>query len=1139
MCHSLGAIHELPVENLFPQCPGRSDAVCHSGKPLMNASSEALEEGLQSVIEPYIWQAVSGEEATVDWGEALYSALLGFATGGLFEGVEQIPSAVAKKMQNAVSKRNDVKFSFNVTQRDIDAYVDAAYQKENTQDYRKYAEVSEGLVRDVQDEIDITGYAHALRDNDIRHIKNSHGENTNEKYPVTRDDIKQIPWIVENYDKVFAVKRDDGRNGLIYVKVTEEGLVYYLEQATTRYGNEPLLVNKQMIKTGIEDIPNLKGLLEAITKKQSKTEFLNDLKQIQQVYAQSVYQSYSTSSISPNVPNVNDQLYSLAQEMVADDTAEALDVDIPSVEGKALLKSTGKEVQVRKFTDIANDKSMVELEDGSVVPAKDVLLADTEEDVLFHFIATEENMTAEGANAAWQLWQANENSATPVSAEAFRSAAIALWRAGYKGDARILNAKDGPAAALSSQQRELIYEAAQRAAQAKADVSQANVDTVYAEAEKILQESGRTKSGYRAVTTKGIGVKQMSRKQRAAYRLAEQIAPGVQGNIVVYDGGKKWGYYDPKTDTIYLNINAKWDHTTMLAFTLGHELAHRAKRGSPTQFKAFADFLVSEYGKQGSDLETMIAEQMATAKDDGIEMSEDEAFEEVVADACQKMLLDTDAGKRLVEFGAQSVGNHNYLQKIKQWLTELLGYLRQAFRNVEPDSLAAREFARFDENVKQILADMFVDMSIDAGEKLSTIHTAGLGEKITANEGGSFKYKLNVNAKSELHKALYDRNYQGELLLRDDTPGIMLAQKGVKNRPMAMKVSHIRENVFTEAEAKKLGLRVDAHTHYHGIGETRFLEIVDGLDNVKEAYRGTRNADDAARRKNYFLLISEFTDKDGNVINVPVYIDEHALCNRVFIDVNKISTVFGRENFRDYVSREIQKGNLVRIKNRSNQSSESNALIARDYGKTASKDSIRNPEQNVKKNPATDSGNKNKLSVSKDVSDRAMLVDLFEQMVTSSSEYKALQNYRKNMDKMLQIEEHLERVTEEIRRLSFAEGPRDTETLNKLKLQQKQAVNRLNNYDSILLRLEKSGVLSAMIERNRKKITQESFDRAREYYRERNERRESEIRQYYRESRRQAVERHDMAEVRQRIRKDVQRLADLSAFSSLIPERRK
>ena len=101
------------------------------------------------------------------------------------------------------------------------------------------------------------------------------------------------------------------------------------------------------------------------------------------------------------------------------------------------------------------------------------------------------------------------------------------------------------------------------------------------------------------------------------------------------------------------------------------------------------------------------------------------------------------------------------------------------------------------------------------------------------------------------------------------------------------------------------------------------------------------------------------------------------------------------------------------------------------------------------------------------------------------------------------------------------------EYLDNLKWQRKKAVAELNRYDNILLNLEKSGVLRSMIERNRAVATQESYKKAREYYRQKNETRETEIRQYYRESRRQAVERHDKAQVRQQIRKDVERLDSL------------
>ena len=225
-------------------------------------------------------------------------------------------------------------------------------------------------------------------------------------------------------------------------------------------------------------------------------------------------------------------------------------------------------------------------------------------------------------------------------------------------------------------------------------------------------------------------------------------------------------------------------------------------------------------------------------------------------------------------------------------------------------------------------------------EKLKRAFEKAYKESGEVKGDGGTKYSLSKNAKEDLHNALYDINYRQEVLLRDESPSIMTSQKGVKNLPMAMQASHIRENVFTEEDAINLGLRVNDHTHYHGLGEEFFLQIVDGLDNVKEAYRGTKNASDPSRRENYFLLVSEFTDKNGNTINVPVYINEHAQYNRVFIDVNKISTVFGRDHFRDYINRQIQNNNLVKIKNRNTQASERGALIAPGYGMDASIHSI-------------------------------------------------------------------------------------------------------------------------------------------------------------------------------------------------------
>ena len=82
------------------------------------------------------------------------------------------------------------------------------------------------------------------------------------------------------------------------------------------------------------------------------------------------------------------------------------------------------------------------------------------------------------------------------------------------------------------------------------------------------------------------------------------------------------------------------------------------------------------------------------------------------------------------------------------------------------------------------------------------------------------------------------------------------------------------------------------------------------------------------------------------IINVPVFINEKGQYNRVFFDTNKIATVFGRDNFFEYIQREVKKGNLVRIKNRSTFVSERTSDIDAGYNKNASNYSISQPTKN-------------------------------------------------------------------------------------------------------------------------------------------------------------------------------------------------
>ena len=232
-------------------------------------------------------------------------------------------------------------------------------------------------------------------------------------------------------------------------------------------------------------------------------------------------------------------------------------------------------------------------------------------------------------------------------------------------------------------------------------------------------------------------------------------------------------------------------------------------------------------------------------------------------------------------------------------------------------------------------------------------------ENTAAETGDGGKYALRTGAREEVERVLDGEQVRGDVQLTDTSPAIIVEQKGARNLPLMMKASHIRENVFTEAEAAAKGLRIDKGINYHGLGKDLFLQVIDGLNDVTVAYRGTQNADNPARRENYFLLVSQYKDGDGNIINVPVLINETGQYNEVFIDTNKIATVFGRTDFYQYVQREMQKGNLVRIKRKNIQASERKAPIANGYSEDVSSNttipqngsgvntqSMQNPENN-------------------------------------------------------------------------------------------------------------------------------------------------------------------------------------------------
>lgn len=412
----------------------------------------------------------------------------------------------------------------------------------------------------------------------------------------------------------------------------------------------------------------------------------------------------------------------------------------------------------------------------------------------------------------------------------------------------------------------------------------------------------------------------IDRMSDAEKTLAEALtATGV--NVVFYESeanaegrysGAQGMYYN---GTVYLDVNAGMNSVESgqrtIVLTAAHEMTHFIRENSEAGYIALREFITDRLMQQGLDIEELVTQKRAR---ESRELSYDEAVEEVIADACETVLTEPTAIRQLAS------DNMPLAKKIRKWLNDFFRKIKSAFAGLEAVHDEAKAMTEYMDELRAMWDDALSDAVRNRANK-----------NAAENGDGAARYSIREDAPAEIHKAVTDKKYQGDIWLTDTTPSIMLGRRGVKNLPMLMKASHIRENILTKQEAAKLGLDTGKGINYHGLGEKVFKKVIDSLDDISVGYRGTPKAKDPSRRENSFLLISTVKDGGGNTIVVPVYINEMGDYNRVFMQTNKIASVYGKSGLSEYIKREVANGNLVRIKKRSPANSESSAPIAVDY----------------------------------------------------------------------------------------------------------------------------------------------------------------------------------------------------------------
>lgn len=249
---ALGSRSQNQVQNTQPTQDEMLDASIQAALrgETLTAPAQAANQNTQKTTQPTPERSADGV-ITGNEASALDEAMRSTFT----EALSGISSDVA------TNKPQNVKNLLNATKEQITRFIQNAFNKQNQFQYLKISDVSPELAETLRAAgINVDGYAHALRDNDIRHVESSHGSQSNDKYKVTADMLGNAQNVIDNYDVLYRGYDTKNGNPTIAYEKRMGNRTFYVEEVL----DDGVLGTKQMLVTGEDSKPSFLKKMQKI-----------------------------------------------------------------------------------------------------------------------------------------------------------------------------------------------------------------------------------------------------------------------------------------------------------------------------------------------------------------------------------------------------------------------------------------------------------------------------------------------------------------------------------------------------------------------------------------------------------------------------------------------------------------------------------------------------------------------------------------------------------------------------------------------------------------------------------------------------------------------------------------------------------
>ena len=678
-----------------------------------NMLSEGFEEGLQTVIEPWLKEIATG----VDWeapniDEILYSSLLGALSAFGLEGAGVVAGEVGtyksgkqiQKIDGGVERLQKLGQTFSA---DSVAYKIAGKVNAQTDAYtigRLLNEVGATISEQNLTEIVNGLTAKGMGTRTANTIARQYQSFLNNEMRMTDEQVK----ILENLSPLADVLRTNiiGSNTTVY-------------QRTRAYSD---LMNLA------DEVSNRKK--GDVSKTETTEKTTSPISIFEQNDVNAEMKRLATEVATGSRMSASERAIKRQVDSASETAADRLGVEgryTSSDTGATRLASNKKRVNIVGVDSIEDGVMNLKLNDGSVVSADDIDFSTSDEALVYEAVA---NMRV-NANTAWEILKGYDPKSNQKGA-IYAMGALEAYTYGHNGVKVEGMSQDGFSALLSPVQKNTANRLGDIDARAKVDAQQKTID----KAVKSVRDEAKSK--HKAIPKrKGEVVfegkyERLTELQRSQIDVLEPVAKGLGVTFHIFESDENFkytmpdgavrsanGWYDPKTGEIWIDLKAGNFGQGTIIFTAAHELTHFIRQWSPAKFKIFADFLFEQYGKKGQDVNQLIQRQIEKAAARNRSISWDEAYEEVIADSCETFLRDSKAAEKIAALREKDVGLAN---KIKTFLGQMLAKMRKVMADLglAPETPEGQMVAEMTDSLQK-LYDLWTDALADAGTAYSTL----------------------------------------------------------------------------------------------------------------------------------------------------------------------------------------------------------------------------------------------------------------------------------------------------------------------------------------------------------------------------------------------------------------------------------